>query len=106
MWLFGFGCDCVGVEHEAIGEGGLPYGSDFLPKSVVYGVGVGRAVFVVFLCYFSDPLVGEGWVVLLDRVEGFCGEDVEGGWDGGLFGLSFLLIWRHVHVRVPWAMLS
>ena len=36
-----FGCNCVRVEHEAIGEGGVPYDSDFLPKSVVYGVGVG-----------------------------------------------------------------
>ena len=36
-----FGCNCVRVEHEAIREGGVPYGSDFLPKSVVYGVGVG-----------------------------------------------------------------
>jgi hypothetical protein len=35
------GCDCVGMEHEAIGEGGIPYGSDFLPKSVVCGFGVG-----------------------------------------------------------------
>ncbi len=55
-----FGCYCVGVEHEAIGEGGVPYGSE----SVVYGVGVGRAVLVMFVCYFSDPLVGEGWDVL------------------------------------------
>ncbi len=75
-----FGCDCVRVEHEAIREGGVPYGSDFLLKSVVYGVGVGRAIFVVFLCYFSDPFVGGGWDVLLDKVERFCGEDVEGGW--------------------------
>ncbi len=36
-----FGCDSVGVEHEAIGEGGIPYGSDFLPKSVVDRVGAG-----------------------------------------------------------------
>jgi hypothetical protein len=27
-----FGCNCVRVEHEAIGEGGVPYGSDFLPS--------------------------------------------------------------------------
>ena len=33
---------------------------------------------MVFVCYFSDPFVGGGWDVLLDMVEGLCGEDVEG----------------------------
>ena len=42
---------------------------------------------MVFVCYFSDPFVGGGWDVLLDKVEGFCGEDVEGGGGDGLFGL-------------------
>ena len=35
------GCDCVGLEHETIGEGRVPYGSDLLPEFVVYGCGVG-----------------------------------------------------------------
>ncbi len=35
-WILG-----VTVLGWSIGEGGVPYGSDFLPKSVVYRVGVG-----------------------------------------------------------------
>ncbi len=42
---------------------------------------------MVFVCYFSDPFAGGGYGVLLDQVEGFCGEDVEGG-----------LGWRYVRV--------
>ncbi len=79
-----FGCDCVGMEHEAIGEGEIPYGSDFSSK-------VCR---IWSWCWLSRGrtcisliLLLEGGGFLLDKVEGFCGEDVEGG-----------LGWRYVRV--------
>ncbi len=55
---------------------------------------------MVFVCYFSDPFVniGGGWDVLLDKVEGFCGEDVdnvEGRW-GGRF--VWVVLWGMVEV--------
>lgn len=50
---------------------------------------------MVFVCYFSDPFVGGGWDVLLDKVEGFCGEDVEGGWG---WGFVWVVLWGMVDV--------
>ncbi len=67
--VLGLNCDCVGVQHEAIREGGILCSSDFLPKSVVYGFGVGQLVLLVFVCCFSDPFVRWECGVMLSSLD-------------------------------------